>query len=704
LQWEKIAQMNPSDLQVRDPIKKRHKINRAIRAFKAYIQQQKQTQADLDLPPVDYGKPPHDQFDRGETVLTSPTTICPTNDTPHLSHVATPADSIAEMQTPEFDNRFAVSLGKSDYIPTHTVMPEYGRKRPAPYGHDPNIPFPPKRQSKYHFNRSIRPEESSPEANEAFDYDIMTRVSHDLGASTNPGQDLNNSINDGSSTIAKVENKMGVPPGFLGFIKRLTITRDSVVSALSLSGSIGTPWSRRSRQIQSDTVQPVQEVGQDPPFPHRAFQGLPENAWGPVATSSAMEGRVHTDLFQELLLARHDEQEIANQLQSLIANGANPNVRNANGETPLHVALSLGNILACEALLKGGADVHVKTRDGKSLEEYGRAVQKRKGHDVPRYAAIKACRKAIFEHPNQKTKKASKRSKKITHAPPVHKGDCFSNRDHSGPSGMRASQNSGSGQVEPSQAPLMREANASGCVEDAIEVAPDHNISFPKYSYMYPLGNLGAHRSATSGFMHEQQGNYETPAVSFPHHTIDTSRGRRSSKVQNLVGFFEGSHSTNSSSVSQSIQSNNLVGGYDEESLYAQPSSATQALNEATPQTINPSHPGLTPIHKHRSVPRTMDGIRHLSTDSRHGLQAVRNDSEHVPQPLLDPKTPAQLSGYLQEIAPGQMALVCPLSKDDAWRYIEQAFDSNIYSKAVIQIVDVPAIGLLPSMMIPQNI
>jgi hypothetical protein len=258
----------------------------------------------------------------------------------------------------------------------------------------------------------------------------MTGVRHNRCANTDPRQNLDNSVNKASPSIAEVEDKMEVPRGFLSFIKRLSITRDSVVSALSLSGSIGTPWSRRSRQVQFNTVRSVQEVVQDLPFPHRTSQERPENAWGQVGPSEITHGRVHKDLFQKLQLARHGEQEIADQLRALIADGADPNARNPNGETALHVALSLGNLPACEALLEGGADVHVKTRDGKSLEDYGRAVQKRTVHDVPRYVAIKACRKAIFEHPNQKTKKASKRSKKTTHAPPVHKDDCFSNGHH----------------------------------------------------------------------------------------------------------------------------------------------------------------------------------------------------------------------------------------------------------------------------------
>jgi hypothetical protein len=181
--------------------------------------------------------------------------------------------------------------------------------------------------------------------------------------------------------------------------------------------------------------------------------------------------------------------------------------------------------------------------------------------------------------------------------------------------------------------------------------------------------------------------------VSFPHQTIDTSRGQRSSNVQNLVGFFERSHSTNSSSVSQSMQSNNQIGGYDEESSFAQSSSATHAFNEAIPQAMDSRDSGLTPIHRHRSAYRAIDGLRHLQTDSQQGLQAVINDSGHVPKPLLDPKAPAQLSGYLQEILPGQMVLVCPLSDADKWRYMDQAF---------IQVIDTPATGLVPSMMIQQ--
>lgn len=633
---------------------------------------------------------------------------------PPLSYAATPADSIPEMHTPEFDSRFAISFDKSDHIarslrspgqahsPAQIVMPGSGRKRSAPSDTDANAPPSPRRKSIFRFNRLSRLE-SSARAVESSDSDIVTGVCNEPDPNTFDGQHLDNGIKDGSLNIAEVEDKMKVPHGFLGFIKRLTITRNSVVNALSLPGSVGIPWPRRSKQIQSDIIQPIQEVEQDFPFPHRTSQDRPENACRQGALFKTMEGRENMDLFQELQVARYNEQETANRLKALIANGADPNVQNPNGETALHVALSLGNSPACKALLEGGADVNVKTPDGKSLENYGIDAESRTGTNVKKYVAIRACRNAIYEHdPGQKATKASKSSTKIIDASSGHKDDHFSNEGHGGTSEAKVSHKSSLEEAERSGTPHTHKASGFSYAEDAMEVAPDHNSSFPNYSYRYTIGNLGALPPANNGFMQEPQSNFETPALSFPHRTTDTSRRRRPSNVQNLVGFYERSHSRNSSSVSQSMQSTSLDGGHNEGSLIVQSSSAIPPLNEANPQAINPHHSGLTSTYRHRSASNTLDGPRHLPMDPQRSSHAPRNDTELVSQSLPGSRPPAQLSGYLQPLSTGQMALVCLLSYDDAWRYLEQGIDRHVFSQATIQIVEAPAIGLNPPMTLQQ--
>jgi hypothetical protein len=704
--------MNPSELPVSDPIKKRHKLNQFIEAF-TYRQGKRQSRAKSDLPHVHHLEPINTQHDGGRNILISPVTGHSIDDSfqskttpnastvPPLSYAATPAESIAEMYTPEFDSRFAISLDKSDHIArsstspgqahssAHIPMPDSGRKRSAPSDSDPNAPSSPRRKSIFRFNRLSRLEEGSARAIESPDSDNMTGMCYEQDPTTSHGEDLHNSIKDRSLNIAEVEDKMKVPHGFLRFIKRLTITGNSVVSALSIPGSVRISWSHRSGQIQSGTVQPVQDVGQNLALPHRSSQDRPENARGQGGLNKTIECRVNMDLFQELQVARYCEQETADQLKALIAKGADPNVQNPHGETALHIALGLGNAPACKALLDGGADIHIKTRDGKSLEDYGIDAENRTGENVQKYVAIRACRNAIYEYdPNQKARKASKSSARITDASSAHRDDHFSNEAYGGTSGTRASHTSSLEVAERSRVPHTREANHFSYVEDYKEVVPDHNSAFLNYT----VGNLGL-RPANNGLMQGPQRNFETPALSFPHQTTDISRRRRPSHIQNLVELYEcSSHSTNSSSASQNMQSTGLDGGYNEGSSLAQLSSATQTYNEAIPQATHPRHLGLR-------ISNILDDPRYPPIDPQQSSHAPRNDTDHVPQSSLSTRPPAQLSGYLQKLPTGQMALVCPLSNDDTWRYMDQGFDSNVYSQAVVQIIGEPATGLDQSMM-----
>jgi ankyrin repeat protein len=50
----------------------------------------------------------------------------------------------------------------------------------------------------------------------------------------------------------------------------------------------------------------------------------------------------------------------------LLKNGADPNVREQGGYTPLHAAAQNGDLAVIRTLIYGGADLEVKSRDGKT--------------------------------------------------------------------------------------------------------------------------------------------------------------------------------------------------------------------------------------------------------------------------------------------------------------------------------------------------
>lgn len=53
-------------------------------------------------------------------------------------------------------------------------------------------------------------------------------------------------------------------------------------------------------------------------------------------------------------------------MRFLLQRGANPNVRDRNGTTPLQIAVRLGHIDGVEALIKGGADVDISDASGET--------------------------------------------------------------------------------------------------------------------------------------------------------------------------------------------------------------------------------------------------------------------------------------------------------------------------------------------------
>jgi hypothetical protein len=205
--------------------------------------------------------------------------------------------------------------------------------------------------------------------------------------------------------VNEVEDEMGVPRGFIAFVKYgLVKYRLSVQSMISASGTIASRFSsRRSSRKLSVDLSPPQDS--DPFFysPYISNSAQPQLAQNNLIRWK--EGRQETDLFLELRLAGATDNDVAVRLRQLLQ-GCGPrarsvvNERNSRREIPLEVALSLGNVPACEVLLQFGADVRSRTSDGKSLSEFGRIAQGNTSHS-PTYIAIGACRNRILEHPRE---------------------------------------------------------------------------------------------------------------------------------------------------------------------------------------------------------------------------------------------------------------------------------------------------------------
>jgi hypothetical protein len=726
--------MNPSQLRVRDPIKKKRRKEQAERAFKAYQQRQTRMQPDIDQPATIHHQPAYTQVRGGDHTLTSLSTSQRKSDPPYskstpnvltvppLSEVATPADSIAETQTPQYDSNFAIPLDISKYIaepsatpgqaqsPAQTIILDGGRKRPAPLEFDLAIPTSSRRQSSFRSNPSIGPEETWARSNEASAWEINTSTAQDLGAGGTHHVDESKSIvKDRSTAIAELEDKMSVPRGFIDFIKNgLTITRASVASALSSSASLRSRWSRKeSRQIQPDLPQTSPEPGRDYFSQHAASQDQPEHQWTQIAPPATTGGRANTHLSWELQLAGATDEEIARRLEALINDGANPNARSADGETPLHVALRLGNHPACQVLLDNGADVHVKTLNGKSLSQYGRIAQDQAGDNVSRYLAIKTCRYAIREHdPHRKAAKASKLATNVIVPPAVHEDDGHEpGGQRSGSSLMDVPHESVLGELEVRQPPPAHEPGSLSHGEGPTGAMPSNDSPFPNINYhgwnmhvqTTNASNSEGHYSAINGFEPDLQSIYDMPPISYLDQTPARPPGRGSPVVQKLVEYFDGRQSTKSSSASVCLQSNILDGWHNQDPSLAHSHSSVPNLNEGIFYSPNMRSSGFEKTSKHRRAARTLNGQWNLPVDPRQTSQSSRHGFGLPSESVLDSASPTRLSGYLTTLPTGQMALVCPLSENDSLQYIMQ--DSDTCSPAVVKITSTS--GLAPPTMAP---
>lgn len=721
--------MNPGQLRVNDPLKKERRKKQAIRAFEAYQQRQARTQPDIDQHSSIHHQPAHTQIHAGGNPIVSFSTNLRRNAplylrstpnvlaVPPLSEVATPADSFAETQTPQFDSHFAIPLDISEDIgepsvspgptqsPTETILLDEGSKLPAPLESDLAVPASSRRKSTSRSNPSLGSEEVLARSNEAAASNIKTSMVQGTRADAHHIVNSKSIVKDRSTAIAELEDKMSVPRGFIDFFKyQLTITRASVASALSSSGSIRSRWSRKgSRQIEPDRPQPSHESGKVYLPQHPSSQDQAEHQWAQIAPPTLTEGRANTDLFWELQLAGSTDEEIASRLGALISDGANPNARSPDGETPLHIALRLGNLPACKVLLDRGADVHVKTLDGKGLSEYGKIAETNAGDNVSRYMAIKTCRYAIREYdPRQKSTEVSKLATKIITPLAGHKHDREPDGDGGGGSRMKVSHESILRELGERQLPPAHEPGIPTHSEDPTGAIPSNDSSFPDISYdrwnthtqAMTARNPEGHYSASSVFDPNLQGHYDMQPMPYPDQTTARPPGRTSPDVQKLVEFFDGRPSRKSSSVSPSMQGTNLGGWNNQEPSLAPAYSGTQTSNEAIFHIPTTRSSGFEKPSRHRHASRALNGQSNLPINPQQSSQSLRHDFGLPLEPAPTSASPTRLSGYLTTLSTGQMALVCPLSKNTTWQYAEQELNSDNYSPAVVRIISPP--GILP--------
>jgi ankyrin repeat protein len=86
-----------------------------------------------------------------------------------------------------------------------------------------------------------------------------------------------------------------------------------------------------------------------------------------------------------------DDKTLTQLLHCIIHNGANVHWRNRQGETALHIAVSLGRKVATRVLLMNGSNVHARTAEGKGLLAVGEAHYLRARQTPQLYASIMAC-------------------------------------------------------------------------------------------------------------------------------------------------------------------------------------------------------------------------------------------------------------------------------------------------------------------------
>jgi hypothetical protein len=86
-----------------------------------------------------------------------------------------------------------------------------------------------------------------------------------------------------------------------------------------------------------------------------------------------------------------DDPSTIRLLLRLFIAGASLNRRNRQGETPLHIAVSLGNRAATKFLISHGANIHARTGEGIGVVAYGLRASNKAASETELYAQIMLC-------------------------------------------------------------------------------------------------------------------------------------------------------------------------------------------------------------------------------------------------------------------------------------------------------------------------
>lgn len=155
----------------------------------------------------------------------------------------------------------------------------------------------------------------------------------------------------GPKTVDQIEEKEGLPAGFIGWFRKISLGSHSESRHASTASYASRTSLRFSHSVRNS-----------------------------VATSISMgyhQERVPKDAICKYLGSNSAVVEpSAGYVEELIQRGANVNAKNARGETPLHFAVGRGAIVICTILLQHGADADAKSSSGETIWDFGRRVSK----------------------------------------------------------------------------------------------------------------------------------------------------------------------------------------------------------------------------------------------------------------------------------------------------------------------------------------
>ncbi|CZR61143.1 uncharacterized protein PAC_11039 [Phialocephala subalpina] len=426
--WHEMTEIKPHKI-LSNPLARKKQREQIKIAFEAYQKRQSRlpdassdTQGLSSLPQI-----PKLSWEDPPSALSAPT-IAADIPTPQLTFEGTsPADFGSSVLTPESHYTIQPHIS-SDEVPRTGVgiqaspeagsnelpqaVPNTGTKRRAPSEFDEVTHATFQKLSKQHSTASLGQGASQQYAHPT---STANAPSHPRVSTLEPVQEEPDRSNAPKVTIADVEDEMGVGRGFIAFVKYgLTRSRFSVQSVMSAASRISSRRSSRRLSIESKAREES-----DPFFYGQYMSDLSQSQSQSTQVQSQhlKPGRQETDLFLELKLAGPTDHEIAARIRTLLQE-CGPKAtaqcivraRNSRRETALEVALTLGNVPACEVLLEFGADVNAKAYDGKSLSAFSRAAE-RNATTSQKYFAIGACRNIIRSHAEAKEAKECPKGK-----------------------------------------------------------------------------------------------------------------------------------------------------------------------------------------------------------------------------------------------------------------------------------------------------